>query len=55
MSYLDNEDSLKSKITSNRYVSMILEWWYYYSAFVIVPLGLIIFFGAAYFMFRDVL
>ena len=55
MSYTDDENSLKARITSNRHVARLLEWWTYYSAFVILPLAVAAFVGAAYLMFRDVM
>ncbi|WP_164857070.1 hypothetical protein [Sphingomonas crocodyli] len=55
MSYTHNEDSLKARLVSNRHVARVLEWWSYYSAFVILPVAVAAFFGAAYLMFHDVL
>jgi hypothetical protein len=55
MSYLDDQDSLKSRITANPFVARVIEWWSYNSAFVIIPLAVSAFVGAAYLMFRDVI
>lgn len=55
MSYLNDEDGLKFKIMSNRYISAIAEWWSNYSYFLILPAAIIAFCVAVYLMFHDVL
>lgn len=55
MSFLNNEDRWIHRLRHQGRLVRILDWWSQYSAYVVFPVGTLLFGAALYFMFFEVL